>query len=211
MNHIEISQFIATKLCHDLAGSIGAINSALEFIESDKPEMKQKAFSLIKMSSEQSVHRLVFFRNAYGIAKHQGEANLDEIKIIASDYFKYSKVKLIFSEKYFHLQDVFISSNQGKLMLCTIHHAYLSLIHGGEVIVTIEKEQDDIVVKISASGQSPKIDIEKNEILNGDRSLIDLSTVNCLSYFTKTFADDLNVRLSVNSSEINQIEYKLEF
>lgn len=207
-NQIEISQFIATKLCHDLAGTLGAIGSGLDFITSKNDEMRTKALDLARTSSEQSISRLVFFRQTYGIAKHQGEANLDEIKKAANDYLKSTKVSLNFHEKYFHMQDIFISANVGKVLLCLIHHAYLSLIHGGEVTVTVDKDDKNTNIIIMAEGRSPKIDKEKLAILNGELDL-EITINNCISYFARNFSRYLNLGIKADDSEKDKIKYIL--
>lgn len=206
-NQIEISQYIATKLCHDLAGTLGAINSGLDFISSDNNDMRDKALNLIKSSSEQSVNRLIFFRQTYGVAKDPGECNLDEIKKTASDYFLSSKVKLDFHEKYFHVKDVYISANVGKLLLCLVHHAYLALIHGGEVKVVIDNNDGKQRIIISAIGTSPKIDNEKIDILNGKISNHILSTANCISFFARNFSEYLKVSIETDTSNQDNIDY----
>lgn len=210
LNRVELSQYIATKLCHDLAGSLGAISNGLDFITSDNEEMKERAIELIKTSSEQSVDRLVFFRQTYGIAKHDGEANLDELKKVASDYLKASKVTLDFHEKYFHIPDIFISANLGKLILCLIHHAYLNLIHGGEIVVVVEKNNKTKIL-ISARGPSPKLDEEKDAILTKKSQTKELSTKNCISYFAESFADFLKVNITTHTSEKDKIDYEIIF
>lgn len=208
---IEISQYISTKLCHDLAGTLGAINSGVDFLESDNRDMRIKALELVKTSSANTVHKLVFYRHAYGIAKHQGEANLDEIKKAASEYLVGSKVTLNFHEKYFHLQNVFVSANVGKLLLCIIQHAYLNLIHGGEIKVTIETSKDINKISISAAGKSPKLNEEKIDILNGKTKEHELTVHNCISFFAYKFAKKIEVELEIDTSKQDHIDYFISF
>jgi hypothetical protein len=209
-SEIEISQFIATKLSHDLAGVVGAIGSGIDFLNSENPEMREKAYDLLKTSSEQTINRLVFFRYTYGISKYSGEANLDEIKKVACDYLKGTKVTLDFHEKFFHIHDVYVSTNLGKLILCIIQLAYLSLIHGGEIKVVIDKGTKNTVT-ISAIGKSPKVDEEKNNIINGKSGNIELTTQNCLSHYAKVFSNSIKVELSVIVQDKEQIDYKIIF
>ncbi len=211
LSDIEISQCIATKLCHDLAGTMGAINSGIDFILSDNPEMRNKAIDLIKSSSDQSINRLVFFRHAYGIAKYNGEADIESLKKIIKDFLKDSKVTLDFHEKYFHISGIFISNNLSKLILCAIQHAYLNLIHGGTIFVKIEKQQEKNVIEISAIGNSPKVDKEKDDILNGISNKYELCTNNCISFFAARLKEILGVKLTTNTQEKDKVTYKIEF
>ncbi len=204
LSKVEITQFIATKLCHDLAGTIGAINNSLDFISVENPEMRAKAIDLLKASSEQSINKLVFFRQAYGVAKNNGEANFDELKITAENYLKDTKVKFTFHEKYFHIKGIFISSNIGKLILCLVQHAYSNLIHGGEITITIEANN---IVRISSKGSSLKIDKEKNDIICKNSTSYPLTTQNCTSYFIQYFAKELEIKITEDESQEGQIDY----
>jgi hypothetical protein len=210
-NEIDLSQLITTKISHDLAGVIGAIRSSLEFLDSDNSEMKQKSMELLKLSSQQTISRLIFFRQTYGTSKSDGEANLEEIKTIASDYLKDSKVTLNFHEKFFHIKQTYISSNIGKLILCLIQHSYSSLIHGGEINISIENSDQKNLITISACGHSPKMDIEKSNIINGNSSNLEISVQNCLSFYAKFLSQKINAVISVSNKNNNQIDYRILF
>ncbi len=211
LSDLEISQCIATKLCHDLAGTMGAINSGIDFIVSDNIEMRNKAIDLIKSSSDQSINRLVFFRHAYGIAKYNGEADLESLKKITKDFLNDSKVTLDFHEKYFHISGIFISNNLGKLILCIIQQAYSNLIHGGKILVKIEKQHEKNFIEISGIGNSPKVDKEKDEILNGFFDKYELNTNNCTSFFAAKLSQVLAVKVITNTEEKDKVIYKIEF
>ena len=211
LSDLEISQCIATKLCHDLAGAIGAINSGLDFIDSSNSDIKDKALDLIKSSSTLSVNRLVFFRHTYGIIKHIGEANFDEIKKVAEDFLTDSKVTLNFHEKYFHIPGIFISANLGKLILCLIQQGYNNLIHGGKIAIEIKKEKDKNIILIEAIGPSPKIDQEKNDILNDSTKKYELTTHNCTAFFTVKLAKIINVEIYSFTEKKDSILYTIEF
>jgi len=211
ITHTELSQFIATKLCHDLAGTLGAISNSVEFIDSPNQEMKTMALDLVKSSSAESVSRLIFFRQTYGIAKGSGEANLDELKKIASDYLKNTKSKITFPEKYFHVPGVYVSTNIGKLLLCLIQHSYNNLIHGGEISVSIKKEAKTSLILITALGTSPKIEEEKIDIIQGNYKTYEPNAQNCLAYFASMFAKDHNASIKIDTSQKNQVDYIISF
>ncbi|MDX1923684.1 MAG: histidine phosphotransferase family protein [Rickettsiaceae bacterium] len=208
-SEIEIAKFVTTKICHDIAGVIGAVNSGVEFIHSKDEQMRSKALELLTSSSSQVVHRLVFLRNAYGVSKYEGEANLEELKKIATEYLLETKSTLDFHEKYFRLPNVFISSEVGSLILSIIHHAHLNLIHGGEIRLRIIRKNNQTHISVTAIGPSPKIDQEKSRILNGDLVNFSINTKNCISFFANMFAKSINVQLTTNIGSKDSVEYEI--
>lgn len=211
ISRVELGQFIATKLCHDLAGTLGAISNSVEFLNSNNSEMKAMAIDLIQTSSLESVSRLIFFRQTYGISRGTGEANLDDLKKTASDYLKNTKIKLNFHEKYFHVAGVSVSANVGKLMLCLIQQAYGNLIHGGEITVSIKKDATKSIILVSAKGTSPKVEQEKVDLINGFYKNYEASSQNCLAFFASMFAAEHNVNINVNTTEKDQVDYIISF
>lgn len=58
---------LCSKLCHDLAGVIGAIANGAELLEDeDDEEIRNQAVELLAQSAEQAGRRLRFFRIAFG-------------------------------------------------------------------------------------------------------------------------------------------------
>ncbi|MDX2050139.1 MAG: histidine phosphotransferase family protein [Rickettsiaceae bacterium] len=210
-SEVEISQFISTKLCHDLAGAIGAVNNSVEFLNSANKNMVAKAHELLKMSAEQGVNRLVFYRNAYGVSKYSGEANLEELKLVATNYLKDTKISLDFHERYFGVKDVFISTDVGKLILCMIHHAVSNLVHGGDIIITVSKQPSSTRLSIAAVGDSLKIENIRDDILNNVNRKHKIDVKNCISYFAVKFSELRGVNINVDSAQSNKIEYILTF
>jgi len=58
---LNIAQNIATKICHDLAGVVGAISNGIELIEEDS-YMAAEAMEMIKLSADDAAKRLKFLR-----------------------------------------------------------------------------------------------------------------------------------------------------
>src|SRR3546814_8272420 len=62
---LDLVALICSRLCHDLAGSIGAINNGIELLaEETDPAMRDEAIGLIAMSGGDAARRLAFFRQA---------------------------------------------------------------------------------------------------------------------------------------------------
>ncbi len=65
---------LCSKLCHDLAGVIGAIANGAELLEDeDDPDIRTQAVELLAQSAAQAGRRLRFFRIAFGAAGAMGD------------------------------------------------------------------------------------------------------------------------------------------
>ena len=86
---LDFSEMLLTKLCHDLAGALGAVDNGIEFLEMNaNPDLKEKAMELVKDNSQEAVTKLKFYRFLYGVSKSDGEVDFKEVKILADNYFK---------------------------------------------------------------------------------------------------------------------------
>jgi histidine phosphotransferase ChpT len=95
MSHdVRLAEMLATRLCHDLTGPIGAVNNGAEFLDDEGFDMQNEAVQLILSSAHEAVNRLQFYRQAYGRMGDVGEACLEDKKKIASDFFSGTKIKL---------------------------------------------------------------------------------------------------------------------
>jgi histidine phosphotransferase ChpT len=91
---LDLVALICSRLCHDLAGSIGAINNGVELLaEETDPAMRDEAFGLIAQSACDAARRLAFFRFALGASGGTDEPmGLEELNRVARDYFAGGKV-----------------------------------------------------------------------------------------------------------------------
>ncbi len=64
---LELASLLASRLCHDVVGPVGAIQNGLELIAEDE-SMTEMAMDLIKKSAAQATAKLQFARMAYGAA-----------------------------------------------------------------------------------------------------------------------------------------------
>lgn len=96
-NDIDLVALICSKLCHDLAGSIGAVSNGAELLaEETDATMREEAIRLIAQSANDAARRLAFFRLALGASGGLDEplASADLARV-AGDYFQGGRVRLL--------------------------------------------------------------------------------------------------------------------
>lgn len=88
---MTLNELFVTKMCHDLAGSIGTLNNTTELLDMDASFVKEST-ALLKQSTAVLVARLKFFRALLGL-----ETPID-IEI-AQDYLKTLSMPIIIEGK----------------------------------------------------------------------------------------------------------------
>ncbi len=73
---LELAQLLCTRLCHDLAGPVGAVAAGVELIGGDPTQADIETLGLIGSSSAAASAKLKFMRMALGAAGGAGDVRL---------------------------------------------------------------------------------------------------------------------------------------
>ncbi|MDG2243549.1 MAG: histidine phosphotransferase family protein [Rhodospirillaceae bacterium] len=84
-NEVQLAQLLCTRLCHDLAGPVGAISAGLELIGADSDLIDGETLSLLSGSAEAAGHKLKFLRVAFGWSGGRA-INFAQLESILEDY-----------------------------------------------------------------------------------------------------------------------------
>ncbi len=82
---IRLAEVLCARLCHDLAGPVGAVANGAELLEEDDPAMQGEATALMAGAAGQVAARLRFFRAAFGW-EGGGAKDLAEAGKICADF-----------------------------------------------------------------------------------------------------------------------------
>lgn len=203
MTHeLKLAEMMCTRLCHDLTGPISAVNNGAEFLSDEGFEMQGEALDLILNSATEAVHRLQFFRQAYGRINEHGEADLGEKRGIAKDFFSSTKVTLDWPDNHAVTTEVSVSQKMSRLILNTMIIAGASLIRGGTLSVRVNavnggKKQ----MTVKAVGDSIKLDADLQTILERPEALTDLTPKTAQAYMTLKIASELDMKIILTKTD----------
>lgn len=200
MSHeTKLAEMLATRLCHDLTGPIGAVNNGAEFLGDEGFDMQNEAVKLILSSAHEAVNRLQFYRQAYGRVGDTGEVSLGDKKKIVSDFFSGTKIKLDWPDSHTDAAGVPISQKMGRLMLNLMIIAGSSAIRGGVLSVRLARDAaGDKQVDIAVTGETIKIDPDTLAILSGKYEGVALTPKSAQPFLTLKLVEELHVKLEVN-------------
>lgn len=207
----NISEILATKLCHDMAASIGAIYNGVEFLEMEEHEVLKdnKAFTLVSENARLATDKLRFFRYIYGWADSDGEVDNKLLESLTKGFFQDSKVSVEWhneekGENYVHLRHM-----AGKLLLLLVFIGSQLMIHGGNISVTLKKLPHGKSIDIAGkAAKEVKVDQEVIDIINGTDVLP--SVHNIPVQLASDIARELGVKIHFTQSA-ESFEFKFEF
>ena len=90
---LKLIQALGSKICHDLAGSIGTIDNCLGLLDSDNKTIGNQAKDLVLQESKNLVKRIKFFRSTYGLVENESRLSIIDIVDLLKN-FLFSRRKL---------------------------------------------------------------------------------------------------------------------
>jgi histidine phosphotransferase ChpT len=82
---LTLTQVLCTRLCHDLAGPIGAVAAGVELVGNDPAQVDAEMLQLIANSSTAASRKLKFLRTALGTP---GVVSLTDFQAMVGGYFE---------------------------------------------------------------------------------------------------------------------------
>ena len=82
---IMVAQLLCTRLCHDLAGPIGAVSAGVELMGTDPSLIDDETLALLSGSADAASRKLKFLRIAFGWTG-SGSPPLDQVGTTFEDY-----------------------------------------------------------------------------------------------------------------------------
>lgn len=203
-------QYISAKICHDLSGALGALSNGVEFVGSTDPNVQKKAIELIHISSTQAVDTLKLFRQIYGVAKYDGEADLGQIKEFCQMMLKDKSINLEFLIPNSLPTERALDVNTGKLMLAMIYLAKTGLIHGGNMVISIHHHGDHNSIHIVVQGKDMKVKSDCHNVILGKAKDNEISSMNIDSYYIMRLREDIKSEVTINEGP-DRVEYIIEY
>ena len=79
---LRVASLLASRLCHDLIGPLGAVDNGLELI-AEEGSMAEEALALAQRSAKRAAGRLRYFRYAFGAAGEDASFGTSEARGLA--------------------------------------------------------------------------------------------------------------------------------
>lgn len=135
MDNLKFSALLCSRLCHDLASPLGAINNGVEMLETETdPDLIRQITGLIEQSAAQTTNRLQYYRLAFGAAGGFGsQIGLDQAKAAMAAFFADQKIELEFDPGQRTESPAVV-----KLLMNLALTAGETIIRGGKLVIEVE-------------------------------------------------------------------------
>lgn len=193
---VRVAELLASRLCHDLVGPIGAVGNGLELLADDEFGMADDAMQLTTNSARQASGILQFFRLAYGMAGARVGADYTQIRDLSAALLSNTRTELDWQA---------VAAPEGapdglpKLVLNMIALAQEALPRGGRLAVEIAGGADGFEASVIASGQDAHLRPESLAGLKDEIDLEELSPRGVQGYFTRVMAQRLGSDLVIET------------
>lgn len=147
---LSVVELLCSRILHDLVSPIGAVNNGVELITEMGADMAEDAMSLIADSASQAARRLTAFRISYAAGGRN--ASMKETRKAALDFFRGSKIELIWPESQFS-DDMARPEGFPKVLMNLLLLAGEALPQGGRLTLA----EDNGRVALLAEGASAQL------------------------------------------------------
>jgi histidine phosphotransferase ChpT len=186
MIDLRVSELLAARLCHDLAGPIAAIGNGAELLDDEDPDFVRQATTLIGDSAGTAAKRLQLFRFVYGFSS--GTLAGPPPHLLASEYFAGGAVTCDFPEAARRLEPAWQRLGCNLLMV-----AGEALPRGGKL--TLLAEAGAVAVAAAGDGPGPSAEIADALALKAPVEALTSRTVG--AYYAGLLVQPLSRRLRV--------------
>lgn len=208
---LSVAQLLCSRLCHDLVGPIGAVNTGLELLD-EGLDADGKALELIALSGSEGTRRLAFFRIAFGHgAGTGGTATLTEARALAAGLLAKGKVALDWPENADAGPQGPVLPAVVKVVLNMVLIASESLPRGGMVGVRFAELPEGLGVAVTAEGQGAKLRDDIGTAMADGAEAGELTARNVHGYFAQVLARDLGALIESSAGQDGEIRLAVLF
>lgn len=162
---VDFASLLCSRLCHDLLSPVAALSNGLELLSQETdPDMRAQCLDLLGDSTRATVHRLKFFRLAFGAAGGVGD-------LVDSGDVRDALQGVFAPNRRIHLgwmvNEPELSKPAVKMMLNLALIAGDALVRGGQLDVGVEIVPGRTEIVVRASGERLMLDDPIRQTLLG--------------------------------------------
>lgn len=190
---LDFAALVASKICHDVIGPVGAIANGLEILDEDDDKDSQAyALEVIRNVTKQASARLQYARFAFGAAGSAGsQIALETARSISEGLVGDSKHKLNWNGPLGHLP-----KNQAKLLLNMVACAITALPRGGTIDLQIGMDLERPQFVFRCSGRGARRPQHLGELL-ASQNEPDIDAMSIQAYYTVRLSRETGLALTV--------------
>lgn len=206
---IRTLQLLCSRLCHDLIGPVGAINTAIELMgDEGGGALDVEALKVLARSADEANRKLAFFRAVFGLGGNQKtEARLSDLRELTDGLLASGKVTANWDAD---IPET-LPGGVGRILILLAFLAAEALPRGGEVGVRVQAFTDGLGAACIAEGDRAALHSEVEGVLKGEILPDELSARGIPAYVLLLLAEENNAKVEFSSPQAGQIALAVLF
>lgn len=197
---LRVLELMASRLCHDLVGPVGAVNNGLELLEEELGEpggMGDDALRLAMDSARRAAQGLQFYRFAFGMAGSRVGGDLGEVETLVRQFLGSERTELVWEVA----GDLAVApEDTGKVLLNMILIGKECLQGTGTLSSSVSAEDGGVALTVVAAGERASLRDDLRPALADDPAVEDLSPRTVHAYLAQLFARRLGATLACEAA-----------
>lgn len=205
---LVVAQHLSSRLCHDLVGAAGAVNTGLELFAEEGPETAADAFELAVRSGQEVARRLSFFRVAFGSGGGGGSrTSLAEARKLVVGLLEDRSIDVDWPDDN-GLGDSLraVQTSHVRLLFNLVLLAVDSLPRGGVIAVRFADLEDGFGFALTATGTGARLREECAQAMDPDATADDLTARNVQAFFAVRLAESLGTGIEVSTAGPDSVQ-----
>lgn len=196
-------QLLCSRICHDLVGPIGAVNTAIELMEDeDGGALDAEALAVLARSAQEASRKLTFFRAVFGLSGGQETAiQADQLKSLTDGVLASGKVSAVWASDF----PAALPGTAGKMLMLLVFLASETLPRGGEIEVRAQSFSDGLAVACTARGEGVALREEVDAVLSDKMPSDQLSARGVPARILTILARENGARIEFTADEEGQV------
>lgn len=196
LSDLELAALLASRVCHDVIGPVGAIINGLEVLNEDSDvEMHEIAMELVRKSAESASIKLKFARLAFGASGSAGtEIDLSEAGDIAIEFALTPRISLEWNCP-FQTRP----KDEVKLLLNMVLIGLTTIPRGGVVKVSANEDRDNPCYEVRCSGKGAKFPEHTGALVRAEVETENIDARDIQVYYTGLIARSAGMDLSLQA------------
>jgi len=186
--NLRVASLLASRLCHDLVGPLGAVDNGLELI-AEGGSMADEALTLAQRSAKRATSRLQYFRHAFGAAGGDSGFGASEAHAFAQSLLQNGEIQLEWPES----GGEALQPGTGRLLLNLLLLGVDCLPRGGRIRVVLRPDR----IGAECSGPHARLTPELKAAIQGTCSPSELTARTVVGRYAALLASSLGGQLEI--------------
>jgi len=198
----EVIQMMCSRLCHDLVGTVGAINAAIELMDDEgggkvaDPDI----LDLLSNSAGEASRKLSFYRAAFGLGGNQRTLiEVQHVRELVEGLMGGSNSKVSF--KWAADTTSSIPNVAAKLVYLITLLSFEALPRGGQISIHVQPFPEGLGLACAAEGAGAALRDAVVATLQGNTLSSDLSSREVHAYYAKILAETAGAKIELGTGE----------